>query len=243
MVEGPFPVADEEEDNPWVSVSDLMSGLMIVFLCIAVLFMREQEKSIDQQKQIAQEYQQVQGDLGKALVQEFQKVDLDRWGAELAGDGLVVRFKDPSTMFTGGESELTPGFKAILAEFFPQLVAVLAQPDFRSHIREVRIEGHTSSEWMLGREKLSAEQAYLKNMELSQNRALAVLSFVLSQPESGQGIEMDLRHWLRANGLSSSELVLSDGKEDAVRSRRVEFRVVTDAEDAMRRIVAQVRAD
>lgn len=243
MAEVPFPVASEEEDAPWVSVSDLMSGLMIVFLCIAVLFMREQHKAIEQQKQIAEDYRKVQGDLASTLARELDRAELERWGAELAGDGLVVRFKDPATMFSGGEAELTSGFRAILAEFFPQLIAVLAQEAFRPHVREVRIEGHTSSEWVLGGgRRLTEDQTYLLNMELSQRRAFAVLTYVLSLDDRVAGAEADLRRWLRANGLSSSQLVRDEatGAEDPIRSRRVEFRVVTDAEDSMRQIVRQV---
>lgn len=246
MTEGPFPIEAPEEDTPWVSVSDIMSGLMIVFLCIAVLFMQAQGKSIKSQKEIAQKYDQVQGDLSKALVMEFQKEELERWGAELAGDGLVVRFKDPSTMFTGGEAELTSGFEAILDEFFPQLVKVLQQESFRPHIREIRIEGHTSSEWMRARGlRLPEEQTYLLNMELSQRRAFSVLAYVLDLRQGIQGMEVDLRKWLRATGLSSSQIVYLEAKqeEDPIRSRRVEFRVVTDAEDSMKRIVAQVKKE
>jgi outer membrane protein OmpA-like peptidoglycan-associated protein len=243
MSEGPFPVAVEEEDTPWVSVSDLMSGLMIIFLCIAVLFMHEQEKSITQQKEIAQQYEQVQGSLADALVKEFEKSELERWGAELVGDGLVVRFKDPSTMFTLGDDQLTPGFQTILAEFFPQLVSVLRHDEFRPHVREVRIEGHTSSEWLLGEGgEFQEGQTYLLNMGLSQRRAFSVLDFVLSRPAGIAGMEGDLRKWLRATGLSSSQPIPVAGgtAEDKNRSRRVEFRLVTDAEEAMSRIVEQV---
>ncbi len=242
MPDGPFPVGAEEDDNPWLSVSDLMSGLMIVFLCIAVLFMREQETSINQQKRIAEEYNQVQGDFAKELAREFDAAELERWGAELAGDGLVVRFKDPSTMFTGGDATLTPGFQTILKEFFPQLVAVLQKEAFRSHVREVRIEGHTSSEWIENRNKLPPSDAYLPNMKLSQDRAFSVLTYVMTISPKAGDTATDLRKWLRANGLSSSRLVKHPGTEDEdpVGSRRVEFRVVTDAEDSMRLIVDQV---
>ena len=242
MSDGPFPVGGEEEDNPWLSVSDLMSGLMIVFLCIAVLFMREQEKSINEQKQIAEQYSRVQGDLAKDLAREFDAAELEKWGAELAGGGLVVRFKDPSTMFTGGDATLTPGFQAILKEFFPQLLAVLQKGAFRSHVREVRIEGHTSSEWVDRRYKLPPSGAYLPNMKLSQDRAFSVLSYVMSVSPKTPDTDADLRMWLRATGLSSSRLVTfpGTGEEDPVSSRRVEFCIVTDAEESMRLIVEQV---
>jgi outer membrane protein OmpA-like peptidoglycan-associated protein len=244
MSDGPFPVGSaEEEDTPWVSVSDLMSGLMIVFLCIAVLFMHEQEKSIAQQKEIAEQYEEVQGALADALVKKFDKDKLKNWGAELDENGLVVRFMNRSARFTQGKDQLTPGFQVILAEFFPQLVSVLRHDEFRTHVREVRIEGHTSSEWHLGEGGERQEgQTYLLNMDLSQRRAFSVLVFVLSQPDGIEGMEGDLRKWLRATGLSSSQPIPMAGStaEDKDRSRRVEFRLVTDAEEAMSRIVEQV---
>ena len=47
-----------------------------------------------------------------------------------------------------------------------------------------------------------------------------------------------LKARLTANGLSSSRLVLKpNGTEDETRSRRVEFRVVTDADKELREIL------
>lgn len=244
MPEAPFLIGPgETDDTPWVSVSDLMSGLMIVFLCMAVLFMREREQSIDEQKAIAEEYDRVQGDLAAALERELDSEELARWGAELVGDGLVIRFKDPSTLFQGGSAQLSKRFEDVLAEFFPQLIEVVTRPAFREHVREVRIEGHTSSEWMFGGKNLPADETYLKNMDLSQRRAYAVLAFLLAEvPEAAPNRPL-LHRWLRANGLSSSQLIVDaeTGNEDPSRSRRVEFRVVTDAEDSMRRIVTEIR--
>ena len=41
---------------------------------------------------------------------------------------------------------------------------------------EIRIEGHTSSEWF---DQSTGNEAYLNNMELSQNRARNVLDYIL----------------------------------------------------------------
>jgi outer membrane protein OmpA-like peptidoglycan-associated protein len=81
------------------------------------------------------------------------------------------------------------------------------------------------------------EDAYFKNMELSQARTRSTLTFVLNLPE----ITSDrtwLRRYLTANGLSSSRLIF-DGNhvEDAARSRRVEFRIRTDAETRIAKIL------
>lgn len=91
----------------------------------------------------------------------------------------------------------------------------------------VRIEGHTSRNWIVA---TSAENAYMLNMALSQERTRSVLQFVLFMPRTP-----DIQDWLiahlTANGLSSSKLRFNpDGAENPDTSRRVEFRVRTNAD-------------
>jgi outer membrane protein OmpA-like peptidoglycan-associated protein len=74
-------------------------------------------------------------------------------------------------------------------------------------------------------------------MELSQARTRSVLFFVQGLPQ----IQAD-RDWVKRNiaavGLSSSKLILdAKGVEDPERSRRVTFRVITNAETQIRRLI------
>jgi outer membrane protein OmpA-like peptidoglycan-associated protein len=241
VAEGPFPAPRSPEGEEWISVSDLMSGLMLVFLCVAVLYLRKQE-------QVAREYQEVRTELAEAMRKEFDDEELRRWGAELDQSGLVVRFVDQENQFDSGKHVLNNDFEIALGEFFPQFVSVLEHEKIRKHIVEVRIEGHTSSDYNGPDGKpLGKRDAYLANMALSQQRAHSVLSFVIALP----GVDTAWSTWLgpvlRANGLSSSvPILVSDGphagSEDHLRSKRVEFRIVTDAEDRMREIVDAVGA-
>ena len=116
------------------------------------------------------------------------------------------------------------------SRIFSHDIGVLTGDGYRDHIEEVRIEGHTSSEWEESSDPL---QAYLGNMVLSQGRTFEVLSYV-----AGLSGVWDpwLKERLTANGLSSSRLVLNNGIEDRTASRRVEFRVRTDAEEQIARI-------
>lgn len=235
MAKVPFPAPRQSDGAEWVSVSDLMSGLMMVFLCVAVLYLRKQEE-------VARDYQQVQGELAAAMLQELTPEEQLRWGAELDESGLVVRFVDKKNQFKGGQAQLSTEFETSLREFFPQLVAVLGRDGIREHVVELRIEGHTSSEFLNERKQpLPPREAYLRNMSLSQQRALSVLTFVIGLEGVAPAWEGWLGRVLRANGLSSSVQVNGpDGAEDVERSRRVEFRIVTDAEDRMRAIVEAV---
>ena len=240
----PFPVAASQTGEEWISVSDLMSGLMMVFLAIAVFFMLEQNAEKKELKEaraalvrIAQVHDLLRENLYEDLLEEFEQ-DLPRWGAELDRQTLSVRFKEPDVLFKRGDADLKPDFKVILDDFFPRYIGVLMRDRFREHVEEVRIEGHTSSEFDGG----SPLNNYLHNMRLSQGRTRKVLKHVVRLP----GVKEHWEGWLReratANGLSSSHLVMKpSGAEDRRRSRRVEFRVRTDAERRLNDLLATIK--
>ena len=146
---------------------------------------------------------------------------------------LSVRFKGPRVLFIQGKAEVRQRFKDILDDFFPRYIQILRRPKYMDDIAEIRIEGHTSSEWS---KQVSVEEAYILNMELSQDRTRSVLEYVLQIP----GISEN-RYWIKqhltANGLSSSKLISKDGIEDKEESRRVEFRLRTNAEKRIVEII------
>ena len=74
-------------------------------------------------------------------------------------------------------------------------------------------------------------------MELSQDRTRKVLEFVLRN-EKLDGNKDWIRERLTANGLSSSKLIARNGVEDKEKSRRVEFRVRTNAEKRIVKILS-----
>lgn len=232
-----FPVGRSEGDE-WVSVSDLMSGLMLVFLSIAIFFMVQIDSDKRELENIAVLYEQLQTGLYGQLQNEFSD-DLEYWNAEIDSTTLAVRFREPEVLFEPGRAELREQFTTILTDFFPRYVKVLNGDGYRDHIKEVRIEGHTSSDW-IDREGL---EAYEANMRLSQERTRTVLGFVVRLPDVENVWDSWLRERLTANGLSSSRLVVVGGVEDRNQSRRVEFRVRTDAEEQMEAILRRIEAN
>ncbi|MBF0308246.1 MAG: OmpA family protein [Magnetococcales bacterium] len=219
------PNLTSEQDDHWIPLSDLMTGLMMFFMLLAVSFMVKVEADSDKIKRVAILYDQLRSDLYNDLDSEFRK-DLGRWGAELDAD-LTVRFKEPEVLFDIGSAILKPRFTIILNEFFPRYVSILSSDKYRNSITEIRVEGHTSSSW--GQDS-ATDYAYFKNMELSQSRTRSTLQYILQLPDALK--EQDwLRRHLTANGLSSSKLIIgSDGKENSLRSQRVEFKIRTDAD-------------
>lgn len=253
-----FSNKSSDDDGEWLSISDLMAGLMVIFLFIAIVFIRplaeenlvlqkvqedllERNLELDalrdevleqnrQMSEIALTWREREREIYEALLVEFED-DLPRWDAEIEEATLLIRFNAPQVLFDSGDDAIRRDFAAILEDFFPRYVGILDV--FRSSLEEVRIEGHTSSEWT----GIAPEQAYIENMRLSQNRTRAVLEYVLGLKEVATQRSW-MQELLTANGLSSSRLVKdSQGKELAELSRRVEFRVRTTARAEIMRIL------
>lgn len=222
------------EGEIWQPISDLMSVLMMVFILIAVSFMLEISVDRDEIKDVAESYVTLQEELYNELYQEF-KDDLVKWNAELDKESISIRFKSPEILFDNGSSEIKPEFEYILSDFIPRFTRILYDEKYRTDIEEIRIEGHTSRYWS---KITTVDQAYILNMRLSQDRTRNVLQLtmgLIEDPDKSAWVRMNLT----ANGLSSSKpFVESNGKENQELSRRVEFRVKTNAESKINEILA-----
>lgn len=230
---GKPPRSDKQASEHWISMSDLMAGLMMVFLLISVAFMRYVQVERDKIKEVAVAYQNTQVAIYRELETEFAD-DLPEWDAEIDQSSLEFRFKSPEVLFDNGRFELKPAFQVILADFFPRYMKVLSP--FRQHITEVRIEGHTSSEWS-GTADVSG--AYFNNMALSQGRTREVLQYLYLMPAAVED-QAWMKQTFAAVGFSSAHPILdAHGSEDATRSRRVTFKVLTNAELQIRKIITE----
>ena len=224
-----------EQEEHWVSVSDLMAGLMMVFLLVSIVFMVNAEIERNKIRDVAVLYDRLRIQLYDDLRREFAP-DLERWGAQINPD-LSIRFGRPELIFDKGRNDLKAEFQAILRDFFPRYLTIITSDKYRDDIAEVRIEGHTSTGWV-GR---SADEAYILNMGLSQARTRSTLQYLLALP-AVQAEKSWLTEHMTANGLSSSKpVLLADGTEDVERSRRVEFRLRTDAEARIATILNKYR--
>ena len=216
-----------EDNNIWGSISDLMSGLMMVFILIAISYMI---KSTD----AARIYKKNQLELVKRLNEDL-KDDLDKWNARIIDSTLSVQFlsKDGGLidgmnpiLFNKGSDKMSYWFKSNLDEFFPKFLNIIYSDEFKGIIEEVRVEGHTDS-----------DEGYFFNMKLSQDRSREVLKYcyrTITDDNKKKWLEMTAT----ANGLSYSKLIFyENGKENQKSSRRVEFRIKTNSESTIKEIL------
>jgi len=217
MDSGGFDFGQGGVDEQWAPMSDLMAALMLIFMFVSIMFVRT---VVDEKAVQGEECDK----MFQILAAEFGE-DFEEWDVQLLKD-LTIRFRNPEILFAQGEDAIQPRFRDILRDFFPRYVKILKSDRYREEVREIRIEGHTSSEWTGSQDSI---EAYFNNMNLSQSRTRAILKLVLELPISNENADW-LRPLITANGLSSSKLILDDdGNEDRRRSRRVEFRLMTNA--------------
>ena len=213
---------DEEQ---WAPVSDLMAVTMLVFMLIAMILSSNFALKHQQYKS--------QCEATKTMLRKEFDNDFKKWGAELADD-LTIRFTNKSVYFENELSKIKPEFKNILDNFFPRYMQIIqvVEEEFNEdkkgetldEIIAVRIEGHTSSVWQNTRTR----DAYVSNMQLSQNRSFAILEYVLQKLNTSHSDHKHLAQQLiTASGLSSSKLICDSCKENQSASRRVEFKLLT----------------
>lgn len=212
----------EKEENAFaLSTGDLMAGLLFIFILLLMgTLLQIQEKS-DNHQEIINSYRKIKTQLYIDLQEEF-KDDLKVWSATI-DTTLCIRFQEPSMLFDNNRAILKPKFKEILDDFFPRYIKVLNRQEYRDNITEIRIEGHTDS-----------NGEYFYNMQLSQDRTRSVLQYCFNLMSEEEILWS--KRLITANGLSSSQPILIKGTEDKDLSRRVEFRVRTNAEKKLEEI-------
>ena len=204
-----------EENAFSLSTGDLMAGLLFIFILLLMGTLLQVQEKAEEDEQIVKRYDHIKTQLYIDLQTEF-KDDLKAWRATIDST-LCIRFQEPSMLFDNDKAILKPKFKNILDDFFPRYMKVLNRPEYKENIVEIRIEGHTDS-----------NGGYFHNMELSQDRTRSVLEYCYGLMTAKQ--KAWAKSLITANGLSSSQPILVHGVENKSLSRRVEFRVRTNAE-------------
>ena len=200
-----------------------MTGLMLVFLLIVVVM----------QYGTLVRYENTKQEIYDALSKKFA---LEEKSEKLTiSEDLVVRFQDTDALFEQDQALLSRYYKKTLDDFIPKYLEILSDKRFADSIREVRIEGHTGKPTRL-------HSDYIDLVKLSQNRARVILEYFVSSDAFRRldARQRDvLRFRLMANGFGNGRMVDKNGKYvvdsggQPLHTRRVEFRIMTDAEQSL----------
>lgn len=149
---------------------------------------------------------QIITELGSALTGAGLSATVDRNTGDIVLESTVF--------FDVGKNGIKESGKQLLDRFIPVYLGVLLRPEYSDFLGEIVIEGHTDT-----------QGTYLRNLELSQERALSVAAYCLQMQSLSSEKRELLRSILTAKGRSYSNPVYNaDGTINMDASRRVEFK-------------------
>ena len=212
----------EEGAGYWISFSDLMSGVLIVFILLFIYKILDYQNNIESKEKMIQDLSSTRMQIISMLQEEFEKENIDIVIDPKTG---AIRLSE-AILFDYGENNLKDEGKVFLERFIPIYAKILfGSEEIKSQVSQIIIEGHTDT-----------EGDYIFNLQLSQERALSVVEHLL-RPEFNYENKQDLQYVLTANGRSFSETINNeDGSVNADASRRVEIKFRLNEEETLMEI-------
>jgi outer membrane protein OmpA-like peptidoglycan-associated protein len=185
----------EEDSSVFLSIGDLMSGLLMIFMLLFVNVLIALQEAKDTKKILVTE-----------IIDAARANNIDVQINPETGDISVKE----SILFDFASAKLKPEGKTFLNQFIPTYSQIiLSRPDFDEAVKLIVIEGHTSSK---GKDE--------ENMLLSLERANAVVTHILS---SGVKVEDKPRLMQKIIAAGRGEIEADQTKDSSV-DRRVLFR-------------------
>lgn len=202
----------QEENIFWVTMSDLLLGLAIVFITLFVVAMTGfSQQSLHQQKAQMEVSEKISSQLKKSDI----KVDVDK----MSGD---LKISDVE-LFEVGSYVLSSRGKKLLDKLAPIYInSIFSDKELSQEVQYIIIQGHTDSQMFAGVK--TKEEQFLKNMDLSLKRANAVAEYMF-KTNYNKNYSEKFRKILVVEGKSYNEPILNNGVEDFDKSRRVELKL------------------
>lgn len=200
---------DEAEKPFWISFSDLMTALMVLFLLVMSVALLAVTKNVSD---VEEAEKQRNADI-KLLLEKFQQVAKHHKGVTVDSNRNVIDFGDRAH-FDTGQHRLNVTQARLLREFIPEALEVTRDPLADKWLKRIVVEGFADK-----------RGSYLMNLNLSLQRSQRVLCVLLSAAPAGEvTLSSEDRSLVR-------ELFLVGGysfnsqKDSLDASRRIELRL------------------
>ena len=189
-----------DENVFWVTMSDLLLGLVVVFLVLFVFAITgyTQAKVSEQEKRY-----KVTEKIAEELKKNNINVDADKFSGRIKISDLEL--------FELNSWELSPKGREYMAKFVPVYInAVMKDPKVRKNITQIIIEGHTDSQTFAGAKSEEEKYYYI----------------IFADYAGKKDYQKDLFKIISVEGKGPANPVIVNGKEDYSKSRRVELQVM-----------------
>lgn len=202
----------EGGDNYTLSISDLMSSLLMIFVLALSYFML----SYSQKTAVLVENEDKRQEVLTLLEEKLKSQGIE---VKVVKDMGILRLPE-GILFDPGEATLKPsGLKAI-SILAPSLKEVLHNPDYKDSIETIFIEGHTDSDPI-------RSGKFPSNWELSAQRAINTWKELIRvEPELDQLSNKNGQPFFSISGYADRRPVASNDNQDNKRqNRRIDVRI------------------
>ena len=200
---------DEGEKPFWISFSDLMTALMVLFLVVMVISLlsvtQELRNIQEEEKERSRAIDRIMSGLSEAAI-PYKDIVVSR-------DRLTIDFGQKA-LFARGKFGFSPEGADILRSFVPEILKAADGQDGQKWFKQVVIEGFTDT-----------DGSYLYNLDLSLHRAESVVCALMEQtPAQGHAMSEEGKRKVRELFLVGG-FSFNSAKETMEESRRVELRL------------------
>lgn len=225
--------SNEQFNDFWLSYVDLLSILIIALIIILFTLFADISKLsedihlknslIEEKRKQIKSYEKRMTDKDVGIEEETTgvkfsiiqalKIAFEENSVPVTVDGRTGNITmDSQILFDYDKSELKPEGKMALEAFFDIYFETLTQSNFQKHLSVIQIVGYTD-----------AQGEFDYNLILSQDRAMSVVTYLLSDQYKGlsQYEKARLRQYIIGYGKSENDLVYVNGYYQEAASRRV----------------------
>ena len=200
--------AKREGESPfWISFSDLMSALMVLFLVVMAVTLVAVTQRID-----AATRDSIKRSIAISKVMAMIANDPRSEGVNVDRDNQTIDLGNEVYFASGSYSISEPAAK-FLRRWVPVLLKAKTSPEGRRWMRDIVIEGFTDE-----------DGTYLYNLQLSLDRSRSVICSLFQSTSAADGLTPAQLHEVErlflVGGYSFNSI-----KKDKAESRRVEFKV------------------
>ena len=201
---------DSSQDSFWASYSDLMAGLLMIFVLSSILFTQRALEITNRIGEWAGVARQLCGDEG------LQGLE----GVTVHCDTGAIEF-DTNNWFRFGSSELQQRGQTVLLQVMPIWLEKVTTDAIWQAVEAIEFDGHA--------DRLSDTK--LENMQVSADRAQAVMTFLVDRDVfSGSLLERGIVAGYGARNVPAS----CDDREQCEEARRVVVKVNLGETDVLR---------
>jgi chemotaxis protein MotB len=224
----------QEDSGYWISISDLMSGILIVFiLCVSlfmILFYREQQKITEERKKW-QQIDELRIELLETIQESLKKLGVTHVIVDPSHG--ILRFPE-GILFESGKADITEDGKEIIHTLGAVLRDVLVREKYTNRVETIFIEGHTDSYSI-------NTQEFPSNWELSTKRAINAWRELASSADTlntmRNGTLFSCSGYADRRPIESNETA-----ESRKKNRRIDLRFAIAPPDTLYKSLAQSAA-